>query len=88
MHVDNIQMINEATYEVDIGNIFHTFRRCLKIYRNTNRGVKIPEYINICIVAMNDKIHKQTDNIKYDLVLIKCIVFLLNCHSKNMLQCN
>ena len=33
---------------------------------------------------MNDKIHKQTDIIKYDLVLIKCIVFLLNCHSKNM----
>ena len=22
MHFDNIQMINEATYEVDIGNIF------------------------------------------------------------------
>ena len=37
---------------------------------------------------MNDKIHKQTDKIKYDLALIKCIVFLLNYHSKNMLQCN
>ena len=61
---------------------FVTLRRCLKIYRNTNRCVKIPEHINICTVAMNDKIHKQTDNMKYDLVLIKCIVFLLNCHSK------
>ena len=61
---------------------FVTLRRCLKIYRNTNRSVKIPEHLNICTVAMNDKIHKQTDNMKYDLVLIKCIVFLLNCHSK------
>ena len=60
---------------------FVTLRRCLKIYRNT-RCVKIPEHLNICTVAMNDKIHKQTDNMKYDLVLIKCIVFLLNCHSK------
>ena len=67
---------------------FVTLRRCLKIYRNTNRCVKIPEHINICTVAMNDKIHKQADKIKYDLVLIKCIIFLLNCHSKNMLQCN
>ena len=61
---------------------FVTLRCCLKIYRNTNRCVKIPEHLNICTVAMNDKIHKQTDNMKYDLVLIKCIVFLLNCHSK------
>ena len=61
---------------------FVTLRRCLKIYRNTNRCVKIPEHLNICTVAMNDKIHKQTDNMKYNLVLIKCIVFLLNCHSK------
>ena len=61
---------------------FVTLRRCLKIYRNTNRCVKIPGHLNICTVAMNDKIHKQTDNMKYDLVLIKCIVFLLNCHSK------
>ena len=50
---------------------FVTLRRCLKIYRNTNRCVKILEHINICTVAMNDKIHKQTDNMKYDLVLIK-----------------
>ena len=61
---------------------FVTLRHCLKIYRNTNRCVKIPEHLNICTVAMNDKIHKQTDNMKYELVLIKCIVFLLNCHSK------
>ena len=67
---------------------FVTVRRCLKIYRNTNRGVKIPEHINICTVAMNDKIHKETDKIKYYLVLIKCIDFLLNYYSKNMLQCN
>ena len=57
---------------------FVSLRRCLKIYRNTNRCVKIPEHINICTVAMNDKIHKQTDKIKFDLVLIKYIVFLLN----------
>ena len=82
IHFDNIQMINEATYEEDIGNIFHYIRSCLKIYRNTNRCVKIPEHINICTVAINDKTHKQTDKIKYDLVLIKCIIFLLNCHSK------
>ena len=67
---------------------FVSLRRCLKIYRNTNRCVKIPEHINICTVAMNDKIHKQTDKIILDLVLIKCIVFLLNCHSKNTLQYN
>ena len=60
---------------------FVSLRRCLKIYRNINRCVKIPEHINICTVAMNDKIHKQTDKIKFDRVLIKCIVFLLNCHS-------
>ena len=75
-------MINEATYEEDIGNIFRYTSALFKIYRNTNRCVKIPEHLNICTVAMNDKIHKQTDNMKYDLVLIKCIVFLLNCHSK------
>ena len=67
---------------------FVSLRRCLKIYRNTNRCVKIPEHINICTVAMNDKIHKQTDKIKFDLFLIKYIVFLLNCHSKNTLQYN
>ena len=67
---------------------FVSLRRCLKIYRNTNRCVKIPEHINFCTVAMNDKIHKQTDKIKFDLVLIKYIVFLLNCHSKNTLQYN
>ena len=61
---------------------FVTLRRCLKIYRNTKRCVKIPEHLNICTVAVNDKIHKQTDNMKYDLVPIKCIIFLLNCHSK------
>ena len=83
MHFDNIQIKNEATYEVDIGNIFR-YRSALfkKIYRNTNRGVKIPEQINICTVEMNDKNHKQTDKIKYNIVLIKCIVFLLHYHSK------
>ena len=85
-HFD-IQMINEATYEEDIG-YFVIVRHCLKIYWNTNRCVKIPEHINICTFAMNDKIHKQTDKINYDLLLIKCIIFLLNCHNKNMLQYN
>ena len=37
---------------------------------------------------MNDKNYKQTDKMKYDLVLITCIIFLLNHHSKNILQCN
>ena len=87
MHFDNIQMKNKATYEVDLEIYFVTVRRCLKIYQNTNRGVRIPEHINICTAAMTDQIHKQTDKIKY-LVLIKCIVFLLNCHSKSMLQYN
>ena len=81
-------MINEATYEEDIGNIFRFTSALLKIYRNTNRCVKIPEHIHICTVAMNDKIHKQTDKIKFDLILIKCLVFFLNCHSKNTLQYN
>ena len=67
MHSDNIQMTNEATYEVDIGNIFCYSSALFKIYRNTNRGVKIPQHLNICTVAMNDKIHKQTDKIKYEL---------------------
>ena len=67
---------------------FVIVRHCLKIYWNTNRCVKIPEHINICTFAMNDKIHKQTDKINYDLLLIKCIIFLLNCHNKNMLQYN
>ena len=58
MHFDNIQMINEATYEVDIRNIFRYSSALFKIYRNTNRGVKIPEHINICTVAMYDKIQK------------------------------
>ena len=65
---------------------FVSLRRCLKIYQNTNRCVKIPELINSCTVVMNDKMYKQTDKIKFDLVLIKCFVFLLNCHSKNTLQ--
>ena len=56
---------------------FVTLRRCLKIYRNTNRCVKIPEHINICTIAMDDKSHKQTDKIKYDLVLIKLYRFLV-----------
>ena len=60
---------------------FVTVWRCLKIYRNTNNCAKILEHIYICTVAMNDKILKQTDKIKYNLVLIKCIVLLLNCHS-------
>ena len=67
---------------------FVSLRRRLKIYRNTNKCVKIPEHLNSCTVAMNDKIHKQTDKIKFDLVLIKSIVFLLNYHSKNTLQYN
>ena len=81
-------MINEATYEEDIGKIFRYTSEFFKNVSEHKQIVKIPEHINICSVAMNDKIHKQTDKIKYDLVLIKCIVFLLNCHSKNMLQCN
>ena len=60
LHFDNIEMINEATYEEDIGNIFCYSSALFKIYWNTNRCVKIPEHINICTVAMNDKIHKQT----------------------------
>ena len=84
MHFDTIQLINEATYEVDIGNIFRYGPAWFKIYRNTNRSVKIPEHINTCTVAMNEKIHKQTDKINYDLLSIKCIFFLLNCYSKNM----
>ena len=72
MHFDTIQMINEATYEVDIGNIFCYSPAWFKIYRNTNRGVKIPEHT--CTVAMNEK----------NLLSIKCIFFLLNCYSKNM----
>ena len=67
---------------------FVIVRHCLKIYWNTNRCVKIPEHKNICTFAMNDKIHKKTDKINYDLLLIKCIIFLLNCHNKNMLQYN
>ena len=88
IHFDNIQMINKATYEEDIGNIFRYTSALFKNISEHKHYVKIPEHISICTVATNDKIHKQTDKIKYDLVPIKCIVFLLNCHSKNMLQCN
>ena len=48
---------------------FVTVRHCLKIYRNTYRGIKKPEQINIRIVAINDKNNKHTDKIKYDLFL-------------------
>ena len=73
MHFDNIQIINEATYEVDIGNIFRYSSALFKNISEHKQRCKISEHINICTVAMNDKIHKQTDKIKYD---------PKKCHSK------
>ena len=67
-------MINKATYEEDIGILRRKHFGVVKKHIGTQTCVKIPEHINICTVAMNDKIHKQTDKIKYYLVLIKCIV--------------
>ena len=64
MHFDNIQIINEATYAVEIS---HIFRYSSALFKNMSehkqRYVKIPEQINISTVAINDKNHKQTDKI-------------------------
>ena len=70
MHFDNIQIIHEAQYEVEIS---HIFRYSSALFKNISEHIQRcekPEQINISTVAMNDKNHKQTDKIKYDLFLI------------------
>ena len=58
MHFDNIQIINESTFKVEIRHIFCHTSMLFKIYRNLNRGcTKMPEQINISTIAMNDKNH-------------------------------
>ena len=74
MHFDNIQIINEVTY---YSHIFHYTSALFKNISEHKQGYKkIPEHINISTVAMNDKNHIKTDKIKYDLIIIKCIIFL------------
>ena len=51
MHFDNIQIINKATYEVEISHIFRYSSALFKNISEHNRGIKIPEQINISTVA-------------------------------------
>ena len=59
MHFDNIQITNEATFEVEM-----THFGVVQKYIGTQTEVveNLPEQINISTVAMNGKNHKQTDN--------------------------
>ena len=59
MHFDNIQIINEATYKVEISHIFRYSSALFKNISEHKQRYKIHEQINISTVAINDKNHKD-----------------------------
>ena len=65
MRFGNIQIINEATYELEISHIFRYSSALFKNKSEYKQRYKISEQINISTVAMTDKI-------KYDLVSCSC----------------